>query len=534
MMLRTAALGALMLASLPATIVQLATPVSAQVVFHRGNDGDPETLDPQKTSTVAESHILRDLFEGLVIHNMKAEVVPGAAESWTISPDGKVYTFKLRGNAKWSSGDAVTADDFVYSFRRIMRPETAAKYANILYPIRNAESFNKGKGAKEEDIGVKALDPRTLEITLERPTAYFLELLTHNTGLPVHKGSVEKLGKDWVKAGNMVSNGAYQLKGFVPNDHITLVKNPHFHDAANVKIDEVRVYPNPDQAAAARRFMAGELHFTSDIPTDQVAFLKQQLGDQVKIAPYLGTLFAIIKSSKAPFSDPRVRQALAMAIDREFLASEIWGGTMIPAYGMIPPGVNNYRAPAQAAFAAKSPIEREDEAKKLLAAAGFGPGKPLKVELRYNMTDNNKRTMVAIADQWKQIGVETTFISTDGKTHFAYLRDGGDFDVARYGWIADYSDPQNFLFLLESDNKGFNSGRYDNPEYDKLMRQAAAETDLKKRADILFAAESIFVRELPWIPLLFYSSKNLVSPKLVGFQPNTRGAYATRFMQLRP
>jgi oligopeptide transport system substrate-binding protein len=207
---------------------------------------------------------------------------------------------------------------------------------------------------------------------------------------------------------------------------------------------------------------------------------------------------------------------------------------MIPAYGMIPPGVNNYRAPAQAAFAAKSPIEREDEAKKLLAAAGFGPGKPLKVELRYNMTDNNKRTMVAIADQWKQIGVETTFISTDGKTHFAYLRDGGDFDVARYGWIADYSDPQNFLFLLESDNKGFNSGRYDNPEYDKLMRQAAAETDLKKRADILFVAESIFVRELPWIPLLFYSSKNLISPKLVGFQPNTRGAYATRFMQLRP
>jgi oligopeptide transport system substrate-binding protein len=280
--------------------------------------------------------------------------------------------------------------------------------------------------------------------------------------------------------------------------------------------------------------MAGELHFTSDIPTDQIAFLKEKLGAQVHIAPYLGTLFLIVRSSKPPFNDVRVRQALAMVIDREFLAAEIWGGTMLPAYGMIPPGVNNYRAPAQAPFAAKSPIEREDEAKRLLAAAGFGPSKPLKIELRYNMTDNNKRTMVAIADQWKQIGVETTFITTDGKTHFAYLRDGGEFDVARYGWIADYSDPQNFLFLLESDNTGFNSGRYHNPEYDRLMRQAEGETDLKKRAEILFSAESIFVRDMPWIPLLFYSTKNLVSSKLKGFQPNTRGAYATRFLRLEP
>jgi len=525
--------GALILAALAASLAA-SSPATAQVVFHRGNDGDPETLDPHKTSTVAEAHILRDLYEGLVIHNMKGEVVAGVAESWILSPDGTTYTFKLRGNAKWSNGDPVTANDFVYSFRRIMRPETAAKYANILYPIRNAESFNKGNGAKEEDIGVSALDPRTLEIALERPTPYFLELLTHSTGLPVHKASIDKHGKDWVKAGNMVSNGAYQLKDFVPNDRITLTRNPHFHDASNVQIDEVRFYPNPDQAAAVRRFMAGELHFTSDIPTDQVALLKQKLGKRVHIAPYLGTLFLVVRTSKPPFNDVRVRQALAMAIDREFLATEIWGGTMLPAYGMIPPGINNYRAPAEAPFAAKSPIEREDEAKRLLTQAGFGPGKPLKVELRYNMTDNNRRTMVAIADQWKQIGVETTFITTDGKTHFAYLRDGGEFDVARYGWIADYSDPQNFLFLLESDNTGFNSGRYKNPEFDRLMRQAAAETDLKKRAEILFQAESIFVRDMPWIPLLFYSTKNLVSDKLEGFETNARGAYATRFLKLRP
>jgi oligopeptide transport system substrate-binding protein len=236
--------------------------------------------------------------------------------------------------------------------------------------------------------------------------------------------------------------------------------------------------------------------------------------------------------AKKPFDDVRVRNALAMTIDREFIAEQIWGGTMLPAYGFVPPGIGNYGKPAVPAWADKSPIDREDEAKKLLAAAGFGPGKPLKLEIRYNTTDNNRRTVVAIADQWKQIGVETSFINTDARTHFAFLRERGDFDVARAGWIGDYSDPQNFLFLLQSDNKGFNYARFENKEYDDLMRQAENETDLTKRAAILLRADNIVQREQPYASVLFYSTKNLVSPKLKGFSSNLRGAYATRFYRL--
>jgi oligopeptide transport system substrate-binding protein len=512
-----------------------AAPVLAQITFHRGNDGDPETLDAHKTSTVSEAHLLRDLSEGLVIHSMKGEVVPGVAESWTMSPDGRTYVFKLRDTAKWSNGDPVKAADFVFSLRRMVNPETGAKYANILYPVLNAEKINKAAPeSKLDDLGVKALDERTLEIRLERPTPYFLELLTHQTGLPVHPPSVEKFGKDFVKAENWVSNGAYVLKEFVPNSHIRLDRNKAFHDAAGVKIDTVIYYPSSDLAAAARRFQAGELHMTTDIPADQIRQLRDKLGDQVKVAPYLGTYFLIINSAKAPFNDVRVRRALSLVIDREFIADEIWAGTMLPAYGVIPPNIGNYGERAEADFKLASPLDREDEAKKLLSAAGFGPGSPLRLQLRYNTTDNNRRTVIAVAEQWKAIGVETSFINTDGKTHFAHLRDGGDFDIARYGWIGDYSDPQNFLFLFQSDNRGFNSGKYDNPQFDALMKAAADEIDIAKRAAILREADSIIASDVPWIPLLYYSSKNLVSPKLVGFEQNLRGAIPTRFLSLKP
>ncbi|MBM3525806.1 MAG: peptide ABC transporter substrate-binding protein, partial [Alphaproteobacteria bacterium] len=287
------------------------TAASAQVVFNRGYDADPETLDPHKTSTVSEASLIRDLFENLVIHDAHGRVAPGVAERWTISPDGRTYTFNLRANAKWSNGDPVRAQDFEYSLKRIMTPATGAKYANILYPILNAEALNKGQGKTADDMGVKAVDERTLQIVLERPTPYFLELMTHQTGAPVHRASVERHGTDFVRPGNLVSNGAYRLVENVPNSHIRLAKSPTFHDAANVKIDMVNFIPHPDLAAGARRFLAGELHVTNDIPADQIKFLRQRLGDQVKITPYLGTWYFAFNTSKAPFDDVRVRRALS-------------------------------------------------------------------------------------------------------------------------------------------------------------------------------------------------------------------------------
>ena len=503
-------------------------------VLNRGNDGDPETLDAHKTSTVAEASLLRDLYEGLVIHDMQASVAPGVAESWTISPDGRLYTFRLRSNARWSNGDPVTAEDFVFSLRRLLDPATGSKYAPVMFPLLNAEKIHKAQGVRVDELGVRARDRTTLEIRLERPTAYFLELLTNQTALPVHAGAIARHDQEWTKPGNLVSNGAYVLKSFVPNDAIVMVRNAHYHAALSVGIEEVRYIASPDSTVATRRFIAGELHLTTDVPTDQFAQLKARLGAQVQVAPYLGTNFLILNTRKKPFDDVRVRRALSLAIDREFLAEQIWSGTMLPAYGMVPPGMASYPRRAELDFAELPPYEREEEARELLAEAGFGKGRPLRIELRYNMTDNNQRTMVAIASQWKAIGVETRFVHTDGKTHFAHLRDGGDFDAARYGWIGDYSDAQNFLFLLESGNEGLNVGRYKSAEFDSFMRQAADEPDPARRAALLYGADRIFVRDCPWIPLMFYQSKHLVSPKLRGFTPNLQAAYATRFLRLEP
>jgi oligopeptide transport system substrate-binding protein len=504
--------------------------------YHRCNDSDPETLDAHKTSVVSEANILRDVSEGLLIHDAHGKVAPGVAQSWTQSTDGRTYTFTLRADAKWSNGDPVTAEDFVFSFRRIMAPATGAKYATVLYPIANAERINKGAaGARPEDLGVRAIDARTLELRLEKPAPYFLELLTHQTGLPVHPPSVRKYGNDFTRPANWVSNGAYTLKEWVPGSHIELVKNPHFHAAGSVDIDVVRYYPCSDLAAAARRFLAGEVHSTSDIPADQVRALKRTLGSQVSISPYLGTYYLAVNTAKPPFDDVRVRQALSMSIDREFIAEQIWSETMLPAYSFVPPGIGNYGEPAYLPYRLWSPIEREDKAKALLREAGYGPGlKPLKVEIRYNTTDNNRATVVAIGNMWKELGIEVSYLNTDGKTHFAHLRDGGDFDVARAGWIGDYSDPQNFLFLLESHNRGFNYARYANAEFDALMKKAGEELDLEKRAKSLHEAEAVMMRDVPFIPILYYSNRNLISPKLSGFVPNLRGANATRFMSLKP
>ncbi|MDP8917473.1 MAG: peptide ABC transporter substrate-binding protein, partial [Pseudomonadota bacterium] len=283
-------------------------------------------------------------------------------------------------------------------------------------------------------------------------------------------------------------------------------------------------------AAMVRRYEAGELDTTDDVPADQMKSLKERFKDQVHVGAWLGTYYMVVNSAKAPFNDVRVRQALSMAMDREFISDQIWGQTMLPAYSFMPPGVGNYGEPAYMDYKDQSPIDREEKAKKLLQEAGFGPGKPLKVEVRYNTTDNNRNTVIAIADQWKQIGIETSFINSDGKTHFAHLRDGGDFDVARYGWIADVNDPDNFLFLIQSENKGFNYGKYNNPEFDGLLKQASTELDLKKRADIMKKAEAIAMKDMPWIPVMYYGKSHLISPKIKGFEHNTRGVYPTRFL----
>ncbi len=514
--------------TLALTAGAVSMPAFAEVVYNRGNSADPESLDPHKTSTVYEAHILRDLFLGLVMQDKDANLIPGAAESWTVSDDGLVYTFKLRQGATWSDGSAVTAEDFVYSFRRLEDPATGAEYASMLYPIVGAEEVNTGKG-KVEDMGVKAVDASTLEVKLKAPTPYFLEMLTHQAAYPVNKAAIEKLGADWIKPGNLVSNGAFTLAEFVPNDHIKLVKNPKFYDAANVKIDVVNFIPTEDRSTAIKRFEAGELDSNDDIPTEQMADLKAKFGDQLRVGAQLGTYYYAMKWDKEPWSNLELRKAVAMAIDRDFIAEKVWQNSMLPSYTMVPPGIEGY-TPIEADYATMSQIDREDEAKKILEKLGYGPDKPLKMEIRYNTSENHKNTAVAIQEQLKPLGIEVSLVNTDTKTHYGFLEQKGDFDTARVGWIADYKDPETFLGVARKAS-GNNYSVYDNPKFEEAMDKAAASGGKpEERMKDLQEAERIVLSDTGFIPILYYSYKNLVSPKLKGFDENVMDVHPTRFM----
>ncbi len=481
---------------------------------------DPGSLDPHKTSTLIEARILDELYEGLTVYDGDGRLQPGVAERWDISADKRVYTFHLRPDARWSNGAPVTAADFVYSFRRLMDPKTGAQYANILYTLKNAASVNHGD-LPLDALGARALDPRTLELTLEHPTAYFLDQLTHNTALPVYRPSVEKWGESFARAGRMVGNGAFVLESYVPNDRLVLVKNPTFHDAAHVALSGEIILPLEDQSAAVRRFMAGEIDSYDSVPVDEIDFIRRRLGADFRVAPYLATYYYAFDCRQKPFDDVRVRTALSMVIDRAFLADTIWHGTMAPALSFVPPGIASYGPPAIESWAKLRPFEREDEARRLMAAAGYGPDHPLHLTFRYNQSENHKATAVAIADMWRVLGVTTEFIVTDATSHYAFLQSGQRFDIVRSGWFADFPDAQNFLFLAESDNVGLNYAHFSDRRFDDLMRAAANEPDPGKRRDLMHQAEAILLAQAPFIPLMVYEAPNLVSPRLKGWVPNS-------------
>ena len=513
-----------------ALAAMLSGAASAEMVYNRGNSADPESLDPHKTSTVYEAHILRDLFLGLTTENAKAEAVPGAAESWDVSDDQTVWTFHLRKDGKWSDGTPVTASDFVFSWERLVTPATAAEYAYMLAPVVNAEEITAGTKQPDE-LGVKALDDYTFQVTLNAPTPYFLEMLTHQATYAVSKANVEKFGDDFTKPGNLVSNGAYTLAEFIPNDHITLVKNPLFYDAANVKIDKVNYIPTEDRSTAVKRFEAGELDSNDDFPTEQLADIKAKFGDQVRVGPYLGTYYYVFKLTEEPWSNPDVRKAISLGIDRSFLAESVWQNTMIPAFSFVPPGIAGYEAQA-ADYASMDQLDREDEAKKILEGLGYTADHPLHMEIRYNTSENHKNTAVAIQEQLKPLGVDVTLLNTDTKTHYANLENHGEFDVARAGWIADYKDPENFLDLCKT-GAGNNYSQYSNADFDGDLVKAAAETDPAKRMQELQDAEKIGVaRDLCVLPLLFYSYHTLVSDRLKGWEDNVMDKHPTRFMSV--
>jgi oligopeptide transport system substrate-binding protein len=492
------------------------TELAERQVIHIGNGADPQTLDPHRAQGVPESNIGRDLFEGLIAEAPNGDLIPGVAESWEVSDDAKAYTFRLRENARWSNGDPVTAGDFVFGMRRSVDPATLSVYSFILAPIENAEAITAGD-MPPEHLGVSALDERTLEIRLANPTPYFLGLLTHSASYAAHEASVRTAGDGYWRL-NPVSNGAYRLDEWVVQSHVKLVKNPHYWNADAVTIDEVYWHVTEDINAELKRFRAGELDMTNTIPKSQLTWIRQNMPDRLVIAPYLGSYYYGLNTTRPPLDNVALRRALSLAVNREIITEQITAAGEIPAYGWIPPRIANYEN-QQMPEAAWTQEERETEAKRLFAQAGYSAENPLRLELLYNTQDDHRRIAVAVAAMWRQVlGVETSIVNQEWKVYLD-TRNQKRTQAYRAGWIGDYNDPYTFAEIAQSSSE-LNDFGYNSPEYDRLLALAAAEEDLGKRAEYLQEAERVLLDDMPLIPLYFYVTAKMVQPWVAGYEAN--------------
>jgi oligopeptide transport system substrate-binding protein len=365
------------------------------------NQGEPLSLDPHKCNGIWENNIIGNMFIGLTTENAKSEPVPGMAERWDVSEDGRTWTFYLR-RAQWSDGEACDAHDFEFSLKRILNPETLSEYAAILYPIKNAEAINKGD-MSYTNLGVRALDDLTLEIQLEHPAPYLPQLLKHYTAFPVPKHVVERHQTDWIDPANIVVNGPYKLVRWWSNYIVHLERNPGFWDNDNVVLEHLYFYPATDVNAAARKVMSGEAGWSNRFPSNQVEELRRALPGFVRVAPYLLTNYFSFNMTRAPFNDGRVRQALTMALNREFLCEQIYRTGERPAYSFVPPGIADYPSNARYPWHEIPLAQRRENAQRLLRDAGFGPNNPIRFAFPHRNTSDNPRVAVVVQQDWSEI-----------------------------------------------------------------------------------------------------------------------------------
>lgn len=497
--------------------------------IQRGNRSEPDTLDPHLATSQAEYEIIGDMFIGLMTENAAGDPVPGAATGYEVSSDGLVYTFRLREH-NWSDGTPVTAQDFVYSLRRVLDPRTAAQYAAILYPIKNAQAVNGGK-LPLEALGARAVDERTLEITFQVEVPYIAQLMTHNATFPVPRHAVEKYGEAWLKPGNAIGNGPYLLKEWLPNDHILLVKNERFYDARNVAIERAYFYPTEDYAAALKRFRARELDVNIGVPSQEIGWVKASMPWALHIAPYLTTQYVTFNMDQKPYDDVRVREALSLAIDREIIAGKVMRAGERAAYALVPPHMPGYPGIAKLRLRNLPMSARIARAKALLAAAGYGSDNPLVFD--YNIINETDSRLVAVALQamWSEIDAHARIVPSDAKNHYNLLMNRS-FAVAWAGWVGDYRDAKNFLLLGQSSTKSLNFGAYSNPRFDALMEQSDHTADARARGKLLSDAEQIMLDDVALAPVYFGVSRTLVSPAVKGWIDNQINVNRTRFLSL--
>jgi oligopeptide transport system substrate-binding protein len=486
-----------------------------------GNGTEPQSLDPQIATGVPEHHVISAVMEGLVLKDRKTlEPRPGVAKTWDVSNDGRVYTFYLRENAKWSNGDAHTAQDYVWSWWRALQTTLGNQYAYMLFPIKNAKRYYDGETSDFSDVGVKAIDNRTLQVTLTNPTPYFLQLLDHYSLFPVHQATIEKFGRAdergtrWSYEGNLVGNGPYKLEEWKINRHITVTKNPYYWDEGNVSINSIVFKPVDNAVTEERMFRAGALHVTSSIPADKIAIYQEKSAPELKITPYLGTYFYRLNINTPQLQDKRVRRALGMAIDRKQLVDNITKGGQIPAYTMTPPGTMGYFPESTLNF-------DPEAAKRLLAEAGYpnGEGFP-SVEILYNTNEGHRKIAVALQEMWKNyLNIDIKLLNQEWKVYLA-TESAGDYQISRGGWIGDYVDPNNFLDMFLC-NGGNNRTGWCNEEYDRLILEVApSQPSHEQRLKIFQQAETMLLEDMPIIPVYTYTSIKLLHPSVRNFDDN--------------
>jgi oligopeptide transport system substrate-binding protein len=490
-------------------------------ILHWGNATEPQSLDPHIATGVPEHKIITALMEGLVLKDSETlEPIPGVAESWDVSDDGLVYTFYLRKNARWSNGDPLNAEDFIWSWWRALQPALGNLYAYMYFPILNAQPYYEGKLKDFSEVGLKALDQHRVQITLENPTPYFLQLLDHYSLFPVHRPTVEKYGSAdergtrWTFEGNLVGNGAFKLDQWKINRYVSVEKNPYYWDADKVKLNQIYFYPTENITTEERMFRAGQLHYTYEVPVDKIAVYQEKHSQALQISPYLGSYFYRFNTRVEHLRDKRVRRALAMAVDRQKITEQILKAGQVPAYAITPPNTMGYFPQSNLRF-------NPEQARALLAEAGYpnGEGFP-KTDILYNTQEEHRKVAVAIQQMWKEVlNIDVVLLNQEWKVYLDSVSNG-DYGIARGAWIGDYVDPNNFLDMWIC-NGGNNRTGWCNQDYDRMILERApkAKTHAERLA-IFTQAEQLLLEDMPVLPLYIYVSKHLVSPAIKNFPKN--------------
>ena len=503
-----------------------------QQIFHFGNGAEPQGLDPHIVTGVPEHHILIALCEGLTSPNPKGGApFPGMAESWTLSEDGTIYTFTINKNAKWSNGDEVVADDFVWSWKRVLTPSLGSQYTDMLYYVKNAKQFYTGEITDFSEVGVKAIDKNTLEVVLENPTPFFLGLLSHYSTWPVHKDTVLKHGDiddrngQWTRPGNFVCNGPFQLKSWELNNKIVVEKNPFYWDAETVRLNEMHFYPISNSMTEDRMFRAGQLHYTSTVPAQKCPVYIEEGNSSLKIDPYMGTYFYRTNTLHPVLKDVRIRKALAFSINKDQIVRKVSQCGQTPAYSFTPPGASGYEPQTEIPYDINL-------AKELLAEAGYpdGEGFP-KLEILFNTSEDHRKIALAVQQMWQaNLGITVELVNQDWKVYLSRER-SGDFQISRAGWIGDYEDPNTFLDTLMP-GRGNNKTGWANLEYEKLVNQANEIQDTEERFALLREAEKILIDEMPIIPIYTYVRQYQLSDDVKGLYPNYLDNHHPKYLYL--